>query len=140
MKPAAPDADDHLAMFRPRSNRAGAGATARVGVALLSGCLALSACVSVRPLELVPPERVAQTSLVLDADGRTVAALHGPEDRTAARLEEVSRWMRLAVVDAEDSRFWRHGGWTGWPWPGRRRGTWSGGGWWRVGRPSPSST
>ena len=76
MKPTAPDADDHLAMFRPRSNRARAGATARVGVALLAGCLALSACVSVRPLELVPPERVAQTSLVLDAKGRAVAALH----------------------------------------------------------------
>jgi membrane peptidoglycan carboxypeptidase len=110
MKPTAPDADDHLAMFRPRSNRARAGATARVGVALLAGCLALSACVSVRPLELVPPERVAQTSLVLDAKGRAVAALHGPEDRTAVRLGEVSRWMRLAVVDTEDARFWRHGG------------------------------
>jgi membrane peptidoglycan carboxypeptidase len=110
MKPTAPDADDHLAMFRPRSNRPGAGATARAGVALLAGCLALSACVSVRPLELVPPERVAQTSLVLAADGRTVAALHGPEDRTAVRLGEVSRWMRLAVVDTEDARFWRHGG------------------------------
>ena len=25
-------------------------------------------------------------------------------------LEKVSRWMRLAVVDTEDARFWRHGG------------------------------
>jgi hypothetical protein len=70
----------------------------------------LDGCVSVRPLGLVPPDRVAQTSLVLDADGRTVAALHGPEDRTAVPLSEVSRWMRLAVVDTEDARFWRHGG------------------------------
>jgi membrane peptidoglycan carboxypeptidase len=82
----------------------------RVGVGLAAGCLALAGCVSVRPLQLVPPDRVAQTSLVLDADGRTVAALHGPEDRTAVRLAEVSRWMRLAVVDTEDARFWRHGG------------------------------
>jgi penicillin-binding protein 1A len=111
MKPAAPDADDHLAMFRHTSPPPGAPATtARVTLAMLAGCLALAGCVSVRPLELVPAERVAQTSLVLDADGRTVAALHGPEDRTAVRLAEVSRWMRLAVVDTEDARFWRHGG------------------------------
>ena len=69
---------------------------------------------SVRPLELVPADRVAQTSLVLDARGRAVAALHGPEDRTAVGLSEVSRWMRLAVVDTEDARFWRHGG-VDWP-------------------------
>jgi membrane peptidoglycan carboxypeptidase len=25
-------------------------------------------------------------------------------------LSKVSRWMRLAVVDTEDTRFWRHGG------------------------------
>ncbi|HET6812974.1 MAG TPA: hypothetical protein VFJ69_03045, partial [Actinomycetota bacterium] len=31
-----------------------------------------------RPLPLVPPDQVAQTSLVLDAGGRTVAARHGP--------------------------------------------------------------
>ncbi|MFL6269444.1 MAG: transglycosylase domain-containing protein [Actinomycetes bacterium] len=77
---------------------------------LLVGCVALAGCVSVRPLDLVPPDRVAQTSLVLDANGRMVAALHGPEDRTAVRLGKVSRWMRLAAVDTEDARFWRHGG------------------------------
>jgi penicillin-binding protein 1A len=70
----------------------------------------LAGCVSVRPLELVPADRVAQTSLVVDAGGRAVAALHGPEDRTAVALTKVSRWMRLAVVDTEDARFWRHGG------------------------------
>jgi hypothetical protein len=39
----------------------------RVGVGLLAGCAVLAGCVSVRPLALVPPDRVAQTSLVLDA-------------------------------------------------------------------------
>ena len=82
----------------------------RVGVGLAAGCALLAGCVSVRPLALVPPDRVAQTSLVLDAQGRTVAALHGPQDRTAVPLGKVSRWMRLAVVDTEDARFWRHGG------------------------------
>jgi len=78
--------------------------------ALVAGWLALAGCVSVRPLELVPADRVAQTSLVLDAGGRRPAALHGPEDRTAVPLEKVGRWMRVAVVDTEDARFWRHGG------------------------------
>jgi membrane peptidoglycan carboxypeptidase len=101
---------------RPRVARALAGRIGgeptwvRVVVALLAGCLALAGCVSVRPLDLMPPNRVAQTSLVLDAGGRKMAALHGPENRTAVRLGEVSRWMRLAVVDTEDARFWRHGG------------------------------
>src|SRR5215207_10349684 len=99
MKPAVADADDHLAMFRPAPTPPGARATVggRVVAVLLAGCLALAGCVSVRPLELVPPDRVAQTSLVLDADGRTVAALHGPEDRTACP------WARCA-------------GGCGWPW------------------------
>src|SRR4029450_9219406 len=46
--------------------------------------------------------RGGETSCVLDACGRAVAAWHGPEDRTSVRLENVSRWMRLAVVDSED--------------------------------------
>jgi hypothetical protein len=99
MKPAAADADDHLAMYRPTPPVQGVRATttrARVERrrtalrrwtgGLLVGCVALAGCVSVRPLDLVQPDRVAQTSLVLDADGRMVAALHGPEDRTAVRL------------------------------------------------------
>jgi membrane peptidoglycan carboxypeptidase len=108
MKPVPADADVHLAMHHPTPPPL--GARARLAGALLAGCLALAGCVSVRPLGLVPADRVAQTSLVLDADGRKLAALHGPEDRTAVPLGRVSRWMRLAVVDTEDARFWRHGG------------------------------
>ncbi|HEV3504282.1 MAG TPA: hypothetical protein VG637_03255, partial [Actinomycetes bacterium] len=67
------------------------GARAWIAGALLAGCLVLAGCVSVRPLELVPPDRVAQTSLVLDARGRPLTALHGPEDRTAVPLDRVSR-------------------------------------------------
>jgi membrane peptidoglycan carboxypeptidase len=85
-------------------------ARGRVLVGLVAGCLALAGCVSVRPLALVRPDRGAQTSLLLDAGGRRLAALHGPEDRTAVPLGKVSRWLRLAVVDTEDARFWRHGG------------------------------
>ena len=120
MKPAVADADVHLAMCRPATHPArgpgpplpglGPGLAGSVVPGWSRGCLALAGCVSVRPLELVPADRVAQTSLVVDAEGRAVAALHGPEDRTAVPLGEVSRWMRLAVVDTEDARFWRHGG------------------------------
>jgi Transglycosylase len=48
-----------------------------VALPLPVGCLSLAGSVSVRPLELAPPHRVAQTSLVLDAKGRRLAALHG---------------------------------------------------------------
>ena len=111
MKPTGADADEHHAMCRcARRQIRYRGWRFRIAVALLAGCLALAGCVSVRPLELIPSNRVAQTSLLLDAKGRTVAALHGPQDRTAVPLAKVSRWMRLAVVDTEDARFWRHGG------------------------------
>jgi penicillin-binding protein 1A len=133
MKPAAADADDHLAMYRSTPPAQGAraatararveGARRRVAGVLLVGCVALAGCVSVRPLDLVPLDRVAQTSVVLDANRRMVAALHGPEDRTAVRLGKVSRWMRLAVVDTEDARFWRHGGVDWLAVARRRRGT-----------------
>jgi hypothetical protein len=69
---------------RARDRRAGFRRARCVAVPLLAGCLILAGCVSLRPLELAPPDRVAQTSLVLDATGRRLAALHGPEDRTAA--------------------------------------------------------
>jgi penicillin-binding protein 1A len=101
MKSAARAADHNHAMLR-RSRAAAA--------LLLAGCLPLAGCVSVRPLELARPGRIAQTSLVLDADGHRLAALHGPQDRTAVPLRRMSRWLRTAVVDAEDARFYQHGG------------------------------
>src|SRR5919202_801356 len=113
MKPGPADADVDLAMCRATSTPTTARADrprAWMVAGLLAGCLVLTGCVSVRPLGLVPADRVAQTSLVLDAAGRRLAALHGPEDRTAVPLAKVSWWMRLAVVDTEDARFWRHGG------------------------------
>jgi hypothetical protein len=75
----------------PRSRAPTRGWRVRVVAGVVGGCLALAGCVSVRPLELVPADRVAQTSLVVDAGGRAVAALHGAEDRTAVPLGEVSR-------------------------------------------------
>jgi len=77
---------------------------------LLAACLALAACVPARPAELPTPPPLAQTTRVYDARGRLVAELHGPEDRTAVPLARISRWLRMAVVDTEDARFYHHGG------------------------------
>ena len=81
--PGADADDDHAMRSSTRLRDSRSARVLRVGAGLLLAWLTLAGCVSVRPLELVPPDRVAQTSLVLDAGGRTVTALHGPEDRTA---------------------------------------------------------
>jgi penicillin-binding protein 1A len=77
---------------------------------VLAVCVALAGCVSVRPVDLSRAPRVAQTTLVYDARGRLVVALHGPEDRTPVPLARTSRWLRTAVVDTEDARFYDHDG------------------------------
>ncbi len=81
---------------------------------LLAACLALAGCVSARPVDLSGPPPVAQTTLVFDARGRLVTALHGAEDRTPVPLAKVSRWLRTAIVDTEDARFYEHEG-VDWP-------------------------
>ena len=77
---------------------------------LLAGCLLAAGCVSARPVELAAPSGAAQSTYVYDAHGRLITTLHGPEDRTAVPLARVSRWLRQAVVDVEDARFYRHNG------------------------------
>jgi len=77
---------------------------------LLAVCLALAGCVSVRPVDLSAAPPLAQTTLLHDARGRLVTELHGPENRTAVPLARISRWLRTAVVDTEDARFYDHGG------------------------------
>jgi penicillin-binding protein 1A len=77
---------------------------------LLAGCLVASGCVSARPVELATPSGAAQSTYVYDAHGRLITTLHGPEDRTAVPLSRVSRWLRQAVVDVEDARFYQHNG------------------------------
>jgi hypothetical protein len=75
---------------RVRGHRA--GGTRVVVAGGLVGCLVVAGCVSVRPLELVPADRVAQTSLVLDAggaDGGGAARAGGPDGGAAGRGEPV---------------------------------------------------
>jgi penicillin-binding protein 1A len=100
MKPG-PVGADLLVVMRPA-----------IGVValLLAGCLAAAGCVSARPVELTAPGGSAQSTYLYDARGRLITTLHGAEDRTDVPLGRVSRWLRLAVVDVEDARFYQHDG------------------------------
>jgi penicillin-binding protein 1A len=100
MKPGLPGAD-HLGVMRRATG---------VLALLLACCLAAAGCVSPRPVALTTPGGSAQSTYLYDASGRLITTLHGPEDRTDVPLGGVSRWLRLAVVDVEDARFYQHGG------------------------------
>jgi penicillin-binding protein 1A len=52
----------------------------------------------------------AQTTLVLDARGNTIAQLHGTENRLSVKLDAVAPIMARSVVAAEDRHFFRHSG------------------------------
>jgi len=48
---------------------------------------------------------------IYDSQGRRVlAVLRGSEARTLVDTNEISDWMRHAIVDVEDKRFWEHNG------------------------------
>jgi membrane peptidoglycan carboxypeptidase len=58
----------------------------------------------------LPPVRLAQSSVLLDSGGGTLAVLHGPEDRSVTTLEKVAPVMLQAIVAVEDARFYLHHG------------------------------
>jgi len=53
---------------------------------------------------------LAQTSVVYDRDGEPVDELHGVQNRYVVDRDEVSPYLRDAVVAIEDNRFYRHEG------------------------------
>jgi penicillin-binding protein 1A len=53
---------------------------------------------------------LAQTSIVYDADGNVVDELHGGQNRFVVPMEEISPYLRDAVVAIEDHRFYEHRG------------------------------
>jgi membrane peptidoglycan carboxypeptidase len=61
------------------------------------------------PVELRTP-RVPQASVVYAADGRTLLTTFYDENRQDVTLARVAPVMRQAMVAAEDTRFYRHGG------------------------------
>lgn len=65
---------------------------------------------------LPPPPTVqeisplAQTTHILDRNGRRIAALHGEENRVIVPLDEIPDHVRDAVLAIEDASFYEHGG------------------------------
>jgi membrane peptidoglycan carboxypeptidase len=57
---------------------------------------------------LIPP--LPTSSKILDDKGNVLATLHGTEDRTAVTLDQVPNYMQQALIDIEDSRFYKHHG------------------------------
>jgi hypothetical protein len=93
----------------PEAGGLGAACPGRVVAGVVAGCVGLAGCVGAAAGAGAGGAGGADVAGA-GRRGRRLAALHGPEDRTAVPLEKVSGWMRVAVVDTEDARFWRHGG------------------------------
>jgi penicillin-binding protein 1A len=52
----------------------------------------------------------AQSSKILDREGRVITTLHAEENRETVPLARISRSLQEAVVAVEDRRFWDHEG------------------------------
>src|SRR5687768_9557954 len=78
----------------------------------LLACVVASGCGRLKPLstEQALDRLTVATSKVYDASGNVIADLHGEINRDIARLEQVPKHVRAAVVAVEDERFWRHQG------------------------------
>src|SRR5205823_359664 len=53
---------------------------------------------------------LAQTTILTDASGKTLAVLHGNENRLPVKLSQVPKVLQDAVVAAEDRKFFSHSG------------------------------
>ena len=65
-------------------------------------------------LPKLDPARVQETErngVIYDRTGkRVLAVLRGSENRTLVSSEDINPWMKQAIVDIEDRRFWEHNG------------------------------
>jgi penicillin-binding protein 1A len=65
-------------------------------------------------LPKLDPARVQQTErngVIYDRTGkRVLAVLRGSENRTLVSSDDINPWMKQAIVDVEDRRFWEHNG------------------------------
>ena len=78
--------------------------------AMLASCL--TAC-SLPQLEDYDPLPLAQTSFLYASDGSLITELHATEDRVVLRRNQMSPFVRDAVVAIEDRRFFYHHGFDG---------------------------
>ena len=63
-----------------------------------------------KKLDIAKVTDMPGTTLVYDAQGQPVGALHGSENRIWAPLSEVPEHVQKAFIAAEDLRFYRHHG------------------------------
>src|SRR5437870_8636238 len=93
-----------------RRNRSAAGRAVPLFVLVVA--MVGSACTlpHLPPVEQprIPP--LPQTSLLFDANGKLITALHAGENRTLITLDEMAPVVREAVVAIEDERFYQHRG------------------------------
>ncbi|MEO0855042.1 MAG: transglycosylase domain-containing protein, partial [Cyanobacteria bacterium J06648_11] len=82
------------------------GATAGAGV-LVGLAASFKKLPDVRSLETYIP---SQTSEIYDINGELIVSLHGEANREVVTLDEVSPYMKLAVLAIEDSHFYQHSG------------------------------
>lgn len=54
--------------------------------------------------------RTAQTSKIIAADGTIITELHGEQNRENIAIDQVSPYLRNAVIAIEDERFYHHKG------------------------------
>ncbi|MGP3999611.1 transglycosylase domain-containing protein [Streptomyces sp. 8N706] len=83
------------------------------GIALpAAGALGLAAKGSVEGFDEIPANLkrppLSQKTTILDADGGRIASVYS-RDRTVVDLEDISPYMRKAIVAIEDERFYEHG-------------------------------
>jgi 1A family penicillin-binding protein len=62
------------------------------------------------PIKAIDLDPLAQRSIVLDSEGRQLAALHGEQNRANIPLADVPRHVVDAVLAVEDEDFYQHGG------------------------------
>ncbi|WP_432092153.1 transglycosylase domain-containing protein [Streptomyces sp. bgisy100] len=83
------------------------------GIALpAAGALGLAAKGSVEGFDEIPANLkrppLSQKTTILDAKGGKIASVYS-RDRTVVDLDDISPYMRKAIVAIEDARFYRHG-------------------------------
>ncbi|GHF62573.1 carboxypeptidase [Streptomyces mashuensis] len=76
------------------------------------GAFGLAAKGSVEGFDEIPTNLktppLSQRTTILDAEGGEIAKVYS-RDRTVVPLEEISPYLRTAIVDIEDSRYYQHG-------------------------------
>jgi penicillin-binding protein 1A len=78
------------------------------GVTIAVGGIAGSSWLASVQLPQIGP--AAQSSKLFTYDGQVIATLHGEENRTIVPLDQISPYLRIAVLSTEDKTFFDHRG------------------------------